>query len=1166
MTERRSKEKEDEILKRAMMLELIRVQRLEEERNEEYRREQEQEQRVLAEGAKRLDEISFKRMEVEKERLENLEMAEMETLSMRALEFEKITNLLLDIEEANCILCETCCKRRLTKKKRKRKKKLLCHPHDPVLIEEANVEDEFSDVRMNSQYNFSEQELFDKQQQIDSMGNYWLTETHSFIAECKGKELLHGIVAPAREDLLRVLGVELQTLSQNILTTAVDVDRETNEKQLQLPFGDRHETPMDDLQLRGEEVDEPLLQALNCWQKWVKSTGLTARGDRIKSEISVTANSPIVSKGEINSMIPGLGLCSLADEEINQLLSFGLRPLKLSEPDISYQEISLTVESLTDCAFLRTFTQLQRLHLNVNKLRTLVGLEHMMSLEELSIKDNALCALNNIGKLTSLRSLSVDDNSLNAQGLAALSDLRNLHTLSANTNKLHTFPYLAGCHGLQRLHLYHNSISLISTSSLTPLCSLMHLDLGRNKLEIISGAALSQCPLLQTLVLSQNLLTSPPSPLYLPNLRTMWLSGNKLHDLQSWLPYKDPREMKDPGSDSTCRNSDGLIWPLFIPMIEKLHFSDNLLTKIDAGAVCNMPLLVDLDISFNSVQTTLGLDGLRFLSKLTSLQIHDNPIYSTSGGSGAERNELTCWLVHECPSLRVVSGNVLQKVDHPTPPRVSVAEFGNVGASAPPTAFGTNNSSSAAPDPVKIDSPVSSARYREVLLADFRKTGKWSAAASLDLSFHYQSRIKEVLAPTIVYTGRDGLTLSKLSNISLLSKKFVQTLLVLNYDQNVLKAREKIENIRAKYPANVLINLADKVELGVEQKKRFYWETALVQQLDDHTRRLLAWSGNSITTCDLPIVMMAKFQTPIEDEEVGVVIDQIRDICNTFDIPHPEVIHSAAAERMHNVTSLPTASSVPVDSSDYLYLPTTVPSGISRLQAVWRSRKIRARVRSVLLASRYQDDELDELFGGVGFDLDEALTLQGYEEYLAPVVLEKGWEGGQNSIFTNNSDNGWVDGEMGRGSHSKVGTYHQYESRMDDNEDGSFATQGVSVVYGDHKRKKSNQRVEAASFYRTHDSDNGQRTYNVAANLLSCQTESNDSLSRPSSSRTETSSLSGASLQTRADPDSYRSMLSIRTRGCSSDIADSEATKINEWGIKDPKVLQAMMKRNKRMR
>ena len=1145
------KEKEDEILKRAMTLEIIRVQTLEVKRNEQHRLEHLRKQMVLAEEAKHQEEINSKKIEEERERIENLEMAEMETLSLRALEFERNACISIDSNEAKCTLCETCCtKLRSTKKGRKKKKKLICRPHDAVLMEEDDAGAEFSDLCTNVQDTFSVQELFDKQQHIASMGNYWLGEARSSIAEYKGKELLHGIVAPGREDLLRVLNKELHTLSQYILTTTVDVDGQKNEKKIHHPFGDTYWTPVDDLQHKGEEADDPLLQALSCWQRWVKSTGLTARGDQIKSRICPIVISSNVSEGEVNSLKPdpGLQFCSLADEEINQLLSFGLRPLKLSEPDLSYQEISLTVESLTDCAFLRTFTQVRRLHLNVNKLRTLVGLEHMISLEELSIKDNALCALSDIAKLTSLRSLSVDDNSLNAQGLGALSDLTELHTLSANTNKLHTFPYLPGCHGLQRLHLYHNSISLISTSSLSSLCSLMHLDLGRNKLETISGAALSQCPLLQTLVLSQNLLTAPPSPLYLPNLRTMWLSGNKLHDLQSWLPYKDLNAIKDPGPDSTSRKSDGLIWPLFIPMIEKLHFSDNLLTKIDAGAVCNMPLLVDLDISFNCVQTTVGLNGLRFLSKLSTLQIHDNPIYSSSGGSGEEINELRLWLVHECPSLRVVSGNVLQKADLPTLPRVPVAESGNVGVGTPLTALGTSNSSFATPVPVEIDSLESSAKYREVLLADYKKTGKWTAPAYFDLTLHHQSRIEEVLAPSIVYVGRDGLTLSKLSNKSQLSKKFVQTLLVLNYDQNVLKAREKIENIREKYTSNVLINLADKVEHRVEEKERLYWETALVQQLDDHTGKLLTWSGNSITTCDLPIVMMGKFQIQMEDEEVGAVVDQIKEVTS---------LHS------------PTASSLPIECTDYLSLPTIVPSGICRLQAVWRSRRVRTKVQSVLLASRYQDEELNELFGGEDFDVDEALTLHGYDEYLAPVALEKGWQGGlqvdHNSVYIKNSAKGWIDDEIENGGHSKVGTYHQYGSSVDNNKDRSFAPEGVSVVYGDHKRKKSNQRIEASNLYHPHDFDSRQRNTNNGPALISFQTEPNDSLSRPSSSRTETSSLSGTSIRTRTDPESYQSMLSVRTRGYSSDVADSGATN-NEWGIKDPGVLQAMMRRNKRMR
>ena len=197
------KEKEDEILKRVMTLELIRVQTLEVKKNEQYRLEHLRKQMVLAEDAKHQEAINFKKIEAERERMENLEMAEMETLSLRALEFERNTNLSIDSEEAKCILCEACCtKLRSTKKGRKKKKKLICRPHDAVLMEKDDTGAEFSDVCTIVQDTFSVHDLFDKQQHIASMGNYWLTEARSSIAECKGKELLHGIVAPEREDLI----------------------------------------------------------------------------------------------------------------------------------------------------------------------------------------------------------------------------------------------------------------------------------------------------------------------------------------------------------------------------------------------------------------------------------------------------------------------------------------------------------------------------------------------------------------------------------------------------------------------------------------------------------------------------------------------------------------------------------------------------------------------------------------------------------------------------------------------------------------------------------------------------------------------------------------------------------------------------------------------------
>ena len=519
------------------------------------------------------------------------------------------------------------------------------------------------------------------------------------------------------------------------------------------------------------------------------------------------------------------------------------------------------------------------------------------------------------------------------------------------------------------------------------------------------------------------------------------------------------------------------------------------------------------------------------------------------------------WLIQGCPSLRIVSGSVLQRTDLPTVRRASVVLPVNATESISSAAL---DSSSPIPSAsATIKSLESSARCREVLLDEFRRTGRWITPTSVDLSLHTQLRIDEASAQFVDHRDRDGVCLPNLFNTSEPSRQLVQTLLMLHYDQNVLKAREKIENVRIKYPVNAL----DIGEEDGQENDRRYWETALVQQLEAHTSRLVTWSWKNGITHDLPMVRMLKFQIPVEVEEVVILVDQ-------FIAPYPLTAERSSricAEDAHDIISSdssqsPTAFSVPIKSSYCFHLsegPIIEHSGVSRLQAVWRSRRVRARVQSALLASRYQDEELDELLGGVDFDLDEALSLQGYEEYLSPVGLKEGWQSHpktvrNSSTFKTTGENGWVEGAIERRDHGNADICHD-ESRIEDKRCGSFAPQGMSLVYGDHRRKKSTQR-EGTVHHQSPDCwDGKQSAYHQVSAFSNSQIDQHDWSSRPSSSLTDTSSLSGASSRAHTEPDLYRSLLPLSAGGNNGHVTDTRSTELDlvrhhaEWGINDPK-------------
>ena len=313
----------------------------------------------------------------------------------------------------------------------------------------------------------------------------------------------------------------------------------------------------------------------------------------------------------------------------------------------SLSKVSLNVEDLKDTAGLSAYRAVTVLELNVNRLKRLDHMSHLTTLTALSAKDNVITDISGISLLVSLRTLCLDNNALT--NVNALSGLSNLSILTLNTNKLSSLPPLTKLSRLQRLDVYHNQISHVTLEDLLGAApSLTHLDLGRNRLEHVDGVALSTCQLLSHLVLSQNKLKAAPYPLYLPFLRTLWLSGNRISGLGEWSRrYKHrvvDRALLE-GLPTDCSS------PLFLPMLEKLYLQDNVLVTIPSRTFLCAPVLTDIDLSFNRLAAPSDILGLLHCPKLKRLQLQDNVV-------GADVRVAT-WLCRSCPLLIEISGKVV---------------------------------------------------------------------------------------------------------------------------------------------------------------------------------------------------------------------------------------------------------------------------------------------------------------------------------------------------------------------------------------------------------------------------------------------------------------------------------------------------------------------------
>ncbi|CAN0546054.1 unnamed protein product, partial [Ectocarpus sp. 8 AP-2014] len=130
-------------------------------------------------------------------------------------------------------------------------------------------------------------------------------------------------------------------------------------------------------------------------------------------------------------------------------------------------------------------------------------------------------------------------------------------------------------------------------------------DLGRNQLQTLDGQALECCPALSTLILSQNLLREPPSPLCLPLLNELWLKTST-------------------HGEHGRTYDDATVW---LPSLEVLHLQDNALETLGGRfSLAGCPLLRSFDASFNQLRATDEIAlSLEACSGLEEVRLHDNP-------------------------------------------------------------------------------------------------------------------------------------------------------------------------------------------------------------------------------------------------------------------------------------------------------------------------------------------------------------------------------------------------------------------------------------------------------------------------------------------------------------------------------------------------------------
>ncbi len=299
-------------------------------------------------------------------------------------------------------------------------------------------------------------------------------------------------------------------------------------------------------------------------------------------------------------------------------------------------QYELSVESLKSLPlehFTKLDSKLVSLVANCNRLDTLSGLTDVAPhLRFLSARDNAIKQIDATSGLgSSIEHICLDMNridSLEAIGSAAPASLRVLKMANNSISSIddlcepikNTPELRVPCPLLEVVSLYRNRISRIPDSLTHSLRWLRFLDLGRNHLTDIRNVDFRKCLLLQSLILYQNSISTPPS---LGNvvLKELWLNGNTL------------KKVSFPADT-------------WAPSLEILQLKDNEIESLEA--LPGMPMLRHLDLSFNEIQSFQELENLRCCPAMETLCLNDNPV----AGHADYRREVICIL----PSLLELDG------------------------------------------------------------------------------------------------------------------------------------------------------------------------------------------------------------------------------------------------------------------------------------------------------------------------------------------------------------------------------------------------------------------------------------------------------------------------------------------------------------------------------
>ncbi|KAJ7400078.1 Podocan-like protein 1 [Pitangus sulphuratus] len=245
-------------------------------------------------------------------------------------------------------------------------------------------------------------------------------------------------------------------------------------------------------------------------------------------------------------------------------------------------------------------SSLEILKLADNSISTLHATDFagLMKLRVLDIRNNLIATVPSsaFSSLCNLQSLILDGN--NMESVSAPFKLPRLKYLSMADNKLNSFPanFFASFQNLQFLSLSGNFLTKVP---LDLPKTLLSLKLEKNQLKMVKLRDVKHLENLSEFFLSENQLTSIDGAQLLPNLTTLELSKNQLHNMPFRLPGR----------------------------LQKLDCSNNLIQRVTAQDFQGLQDLKHLFLD-NNAMSMFEAGALQQCAQLSNLALEQNHLIS----------------------------------------------------------------------------------------------------------------------------------------------------------------------------------------------------------------------------------------------------------------------------------------------------------------------------------------------------------------------------------------------------------------------------------------------------------------------------------------------------------------------------------------------------------